>query len=503
MAKKILINAFYPEEVRVAVVKEGVLVDFFMEASSRKTILGNIYKGVVTHVEPGLQAAFVDFGEGKNGFLPIDEVHSKWWSSKPKGRRPRIERVLRRGQEVIVQVTREEMGEKGAALTTYLSLPGRYLVLLPDRGEVQGVSLKIEKESQRRRLREIVSKFDLPEGMGFIVRTAAQGRTRKELLADFSYLLRLWEMIQLRGKELPAPALLYQEGDIAVKVVRDYFSPEVKEVIVDQEETYQRVLEFFQELMPRYRKRVKFYREDLPLFARYHVEEQVEGIFSREVPLPSGGSLWVDVTEALVAIDVNSGRAQQARGVEEMAFITNLEAAEEIARQLRLRDLGGIIVIDFIDMRDPSHKRELERRMKRALKEDRAKVDVFPISKLGLMEISRQRLRASLLEEAHQVCPHCKGMGWVRIPQSVAVSVLRKIKERVITGGFQEVQLQLSPEVADYLLNSKREELTSIESRFKVKITVKPTSDLSYGEYSLEFSKAPLPWYKRIFNRSL
>lgn len=502
MAKKILINAFYPEEVRVAVVKEGVLDDFFMEASSRKTIMGNIYKGVVTHLEPGLQAAFVDFGEGRNGFLPLDEIHPKWWVRRPGRNRPRIEKVLQKGQEVVVQVTREEMGGKGAALTTYLSLPGRYLVLTPDR-EIRGVSLKIEKESQRKRLKEMVSQFDLPKGMGFIVRTAAAGRTRKELLADFNYLLRLWEVIQSRGRELPAPALLYREGEIAVKVVRDYFSPEVKEVIVDEEETYRKVLRFFEQLMPRYRRRVKFYREELPLFSRYHVEEQVEHIFSREVPLPSGGKVIVDVTEALVAIDVNSGRAQQARDVEEMALQTNLEAAEEVARQLRLRDLGGIIVIDFIDMRDPAHRREVERRMKKALKEDRAKLDIFPISRLGLMEISRQRLRASILEEAHEVCPLCRGMGWVRTPQSVAVSVLRKLRERLSTGGVREVEVRISPEIAEYLLNNKREDLASMEARYKVKITVRTSRDLPAGEYSLDFSKEAVPWYKRIFGKAL
>ena len=501
MAKKILINAFYPEEVRVAVVKEGVLDDFFMEASSRKTIMGNIYKGVVTHIEPGLQAAFVDFGEGRNGFLPMGEIHPKWWSRRPKGERPRIERVLRRGQEVIVQVSREEMGEKGAALTTYLSLPGRYLVLMPDR-EIKGVSLKIEKENQRKRLREIVSKFDLPKGMGFIVRTAAAGRTRKELLADFNYLLRLWEMIKSRGRQLQAPALLYREGEIAVKVIRDYFSPEVKEVVVDEEGTYRKVLGFFEELMPRYRRRVKLYKEELPLFSRYHIEEQVERIFSREVPLPSGGSIILDVTEALVAIDVNSGRAQQAKNVEEMAFITNLEAAEEIARQLRLRDLGGIIVIDFIDMKDPSHKKEVEKRMRKALKEDRAKLDLFPISKLGLMEISRQRLRASLIEEAHEVCPWCRGMGWVRTPQSVAVAVLRKLRERLSAGGIREVEVKVSPEVAEYLLNNKREDLAMLESRHKVRITVRASTEVPYGDYVLDFSKAPVPWYKRLFGKA-
>ncbi len=494
MARKILINASEPEEVRVAVVKEGVLVDFFVELPSHRSILGNIYKGRVTHVEGGLQAAFVDFGEKREGFLPFREIHflSKDGTSSSS---------LSRHQEVIVQVTREEMGKKGAALTTYLSLPGRYLVLLPFK-EIKGVSTKIEEAKRRKRLKEMVSQFPIPEGMGFIVRTAAANRTKRELLRDFHYLLRLWRAIRKRAEELQAPSLLYQESDVVVKSLRDYFSADVREVIVDEEGTYRRVMNFFNEVMPNYRRRVKLYQDPLPLFSRYQVEDQIDRLFLREVPLPSGGKICIDVTEALVAIDVNSGKVQQARDIEETALITNLEAAEEIARQVRLRDLGGLIVIDFIDMRSPENRREVERRLRQAFKEDRAKVDFSRISRFGLLELSRQRLRSPLAEGIYVPCQRCRGLGRIKSPVSTALSVLRKVKERLATDGeLSEVKVFAPPDVAQYLREERREELRGMEKGRRLKVLIEEDPGLGADEFRVECRKkeTALPWYKRIF----
>lgn len=493
MAKKLLIEASHREEVRVALVKEGVLEEFFLETPFFRTLVGNVYKGVVENVEPTLQAAFVDIGEGRKGFLRLDEVHPRFWVEKPK-RRPRVEHVMRRGQPVVVQVTRDELGEKGPALTTYLALPGRYLVLMPNR-PIRGVSLKIEDGAQRRRFKEFLRQLDLPEEMGVIVRTAAQGRTKRELTKDLQYLLRLWETIQQKEKEMPAPSLLYEEGDLALRVIRDYFTPEVKEVLVDDEGTYEKVLGFFRDFMPRYRNRVRLYEDPMPLFWRYHVEEQVKALYRGEVPLPSGGTLRIDVTEALVAVDVNTSKSKGPWSPEQMAYRTNLEAAEEVPRQLRLRGLGGLVVIDFIDMKDPAHRREVERKVKEALKAGKAKADVTPISKLGMMEMSVQRLRPSLLEESHDRCPHCQGRGWVRKVPLLALEILRDLQRRVAEGKG-ELEVKAHPEVIQYLKREKGQELGELQKKAKVILTA--LHDLPLDSYSIE-SPASVPWYRRIF----
>ncbi len=497
MAKKILVNASYPEEVRVAVVEEGVLTDFSIETSTKENIRGNIYKGVITQIEPSFQAAFVNYGGKKNGFLPVDEIHSDLWARKDsppdkRPKRPKIQDILTRKQEVLVQVTRGEMGNKGAALTTYLSLPGRYLVLLPGSSS-SGVSRRIEDEDQRKRLKEIVRQFDLPAGMGFIVRTAGMNLSKKELSADFQYLMRLWEAIKTRSEELSTPSFIYQESDVVVKSIREYFDPEVKELIMDEEGSYKRAKEFFKEIMPKYRRRVKLYQDEQPLFSRFQVEQQIEQIYSRVVPLKSGGRICIDIAEALVAIDVNSGRVPQAQDIEEAALITNLEAAEEIARQLRLRDIGGLIVIDFIDMRPSQHRREVERRFRNALKKDKAKMDLSRISKLGLLELSRQRLKSSLSEGVYFTCQYCQGRGRVRSPDSMALAVLRKVQERVIQDDLQIIRGTLPKAVAEYLLNYRRDDLNAIERRYGLQIVIIGEEDVSAEEFQLDFIKEERP----------
>ena len=515
MPKKILINASYPEEVRVAVAEEGVLADFSIETSTKENVKGNIYKGIIVQIEPSFQAAFVDYGTGKNGFLPFDEINPDLWISKdfPHKKKAKIQDVLRKSQEVLIQVTREEMGTKGAALSTYLSLPGRYLVLMPGSSS-SGVSRKIEDEAQRKRLKQIVNEFDLPEGMGFIVRTAGMNRSKKELSTDFRYLMRLWETIKTRTKELSAPSLIYQESDVVVKSIREYFAPEVKEVIIDEEGAYTKAKEFFQEVMPKYRRRVKLYQDEKPLFSRFQIEQQIEEIYAREVPLRSGGRICIDSTEALVAIDVNSGRVAQATDIEEAAFITNLEAAEEVAHQLRLRDIGGLIVIDFIDMKPAKHNREVEKKLRNAFKKDRAKVDLSRISRFGIVELSRQRLKSSLSDGVYTTCQNCQGRGRVRSPSSLALAVLRKIQEKVTQDDFKLVKGTLPKTVAEYLLQYKRDDLNTIERKYGLQVVIIGQEEMPAGELNLDFVRAdktaaPLvngedadkkdkPWYKRL-----
>jgi ribonuclease E len=515
MPKKILINASYPEEVRVAVVDEGVLADFSIETSSKENIKGNIYKGIIVQIEPSFQAAFVDYGAGKNGFLPFDEINPNLWINKdfPHKKKAKIQDVLRRNQEILVQVTREEMGTKGAALSTYLSLPGRYLVLMPGSSS-SGVSRKIEDEAQRKRLKQIVNQFDLPEGMGFIVRTAGMNRSKKELSTDFRYLMRLWETIKTRTKELSAPSLIYQESDVVVKSIREYFAPEVKEVIIDEEGAYTKAKAFFQEVMPKYRRRVKLYQDEKPLFSRFQIEQQIEQIYAREVPLRSGGRICIDIAEALVAIDVNSGRVAQAQDIEEAAFITNLEAAEEVAHQIRLRDIGGLIVIDFIDMKSTKHNREVEKKLRNAFKKDRAKVDFSRISRFGIVELSRQRLKSSLSDGVYTTCQHCQGRGRVRAPSSLALAILRKIQEKVTQDDFKMVKGTLPKIVADYLLHHKRDDLNAIERKYGLQVVIIGQEEMPVGEFDLDFIRAdkttaPMangedagkkekPWYKRL-----
>ncbi|MGH8058418.1 MAG: Rne/Rng family ribonuclease, partial [Candidatus Entotheonellia bacterium] len=414
MIRKMLINTEDVEESRVAILADGMLEEFDIETSTKEQIKGNIYKGLVVKVEPGLQAAFVEYGGNRAGFLPLGEVHPSSYADPElsKRGRVRIHDVLKRNQSVLVQVVKDEIGTKGAALSTYISLPGRYLVLMPG-VDATRVSRKIEDEAQRRLLKEIVAQLEPPPGMGVIIRTAGLERSKQELQRDMTYLLKLWETITAQAKDLPAPSVVYQERDLVIRSIRDYFTPDIAEILVDDREVFKRAREFLQAIMPRYVNRIKLSREKRPIFSRYQLEEQIEAIFEDKIPLKSGGSIVIERTEAMVSIDVNSGRSTQERGMEETAFKTNLEAGEEIARQLRLRDLGGLIVIDFIDMRDRKHVQEVERCLKNALKRDKARVEVSRISKFGLLELSRQRLKPALQDETYLPCLHCKGQGLV------------------------------------------------------------------------------------------
>lgn len=472
MAKKILIEASSPDFTRVAILKEGVLEEYFVESSPSRTLVGNVYLGLVSNISPSLQAAFVDFGQGRGGFLPLEEIHPMWWASRPRGRRrPRAEEVLREGQPLIVQVVRDEIGEKGAMLTTYISLAGRYLVLMPFK-EVKGVSLKIEPETQRRRWKEFLEGLELPEGMGLIVRTAAQGCSKRELLKDLGYLLKLWDGILIRSRETLPPALLYEEGDLVLRVIRDFFTPEVKEVLVDERHAYDKVYGFFSEFMPRYRHRVRLYEDDLPLFYRYHVEEQARRLYLRQVELPSGGTLTFDLTEAFVAVDVNSGKGKEPWSPEKLAFKTNIEAAEEIPRQLRLRGLGGLVVIDFIDMQKPEHRREVERRLKEGFKSDKAKVSIGSLSEFGTLVLSRQRTRPFLVEQTHDRCPHCSGTGWVKKTSFLAQEILLDLR-RLLAEGRRHLEIITQEPLIAFLREKRGETLLQLENRFKAKLSLK------------------------------
>jgi len=486
MQIRMLINAAQTGECRVAIVEDGNLVGFDIETAVREKSRGNIYTGVVTHVEPSFQAAFVDYGGKRHGFLSVSEINPQYHDKHGgAGEKPRAENVLSRGQRLLVQVVKEETSNKGAALTTYLSLPGRYLVLMPG-SESQGVSRKIEDEKQRERLLEFAKEFPLPGGIGFIVRTAGEDKGKREIFRDCSYLLRLWESIQAKMHELPVPSLLYQESHLMIQSIRDYFTKDM-EVLVDDKEVYRQVKDFFRQVMPQHQRRVKLYQERRPLFAKFNLEEQIEAIYDRKVALKSGGTICIDPTEALVSIDVNSGRLGKSRSIEQTALITNLEAAEETARQLRLRDLGGLIVIDFIDMKDRKHNMEVERRLRNALKKDRAKTDTSRISKFGLLEMSRQRLKTPLAEESYTVCSYCDGKGRVKSTESLALMVLRKILDRVIKGDVALVKGIFSRPLATYLLNYKRKEMADIEKEFHLHIWFTGQWEMAPDHYVLEF----------------
>jgi ribonuclease E len=494
MKKKMLINVADEEESRVAIVEDGILEEFTIEVSAKEQIRGNIYNGVVVKIEPSLQAAFVDYGGKRHGFLPMGEIHPHWFAGEARNgdRRPRIQDALRRNQKIMIQVAKEEMGTKGASLTTYVSLPGRYLVLMPDAESPGGISRKIEDEEERKKLKEIIGQLDLSSNMGVIVRTAGLNRNKTELQRDLTYLERLWGSIQEKSQESPAPALIYQEHDLVIRSIRDYFTPDIQEVLVDHREVYRRARDFFQAVMPRYQGRVKLYREKNPLFARYQLEEQIEAIYSHKVELKSGGSIVIDPTEALVAIDVNSGRATKEKGIEETAFKTNLEAAQEVARQLRLRDLGGLIVIDFIDMRNLKHVQEIEKALKQAVKRDKARTQVARISQFGLLELSRQRLKPTILEGNYLTCPHCSGTGLIKSTISLALIVLRRIRTEAAKETLATVKAILPMEVANYLLNQKRKEISRLEDEYNITIHLAGNPAARQNEYDIEFIRREL-----------
>ncbi len=498
VSKKMLINVKHPEEARVAIVHDGRLMELNIEISGKEQTKGNIYKGVVLRVEPGLQAAFVDIGRSKPGFLQMGELHPDFWQwrddipEEQRKRRPRIQEVLRRGQELVVQVEKDERDNKGSALTTYLSLPGRYMVIMPG-SDSTGVSRKVEQESVRKGLKEIMAGMSIPEGIGYIVRTQAVGRTPEELKKDMESLLAMYESIRQSAAEIRGAGEIYRDRGLIIRFIRDYFSDDIDEVVVDSREAANEAKEFFRETMPACEKLVKLHREKRPIFSRFQIEEQIDQIYEKRVSLPSGGSLIIEPTEALVSIDVNSGKTSGERGIEDLAFRTNMEAAEEAARQLRLRDLGGLIVIDFIDMRDRKHNHEVEKALKQALKMDKARVNLGRISDFGLLEMSRQRIAKTLNDAIHLECPHCEGRGKVKSVEAMALSFLRKIHGAAAKGNVAEVHGGLPLEVAYHLLNRKKRELVQIENDYDIVVRVKGKTSFLMNQLELEIIKREKP----------
>ncbi|WP_369065373.1 Rne/Rng family ribonuclease, partial [Burkholderia gladioli] len=485
--KRMLFNATQQEELRVAIVDGQKLIDIDIETAGREQRKGNIYKGVVTRIEPSLEACFVNYGEDRHGFLPFKEVARQYFRDGVDMRSARIQDALREGQELIVQVEKEERGNKGAALTTFISLAGRYLVLMPNNPRGGGVSRRIEGD-ERQELRETMAQLEIPEGMSMIARTAGIGRSAEELQWDLNYLLQLWHAIEAASKSghNGQPMLIYLESSLVIRAIRDYFQPDIGEILIDTTEIHDQARAFMDIVMPDNVGKVKRYHDDVPLFSRFQIEHQIETAYSRTVPLPSGGAIVIDHTEALVAIDVNSARATKGADIEETATRTNLEAADEVARQLRLRDLGGLIVIDFIDMESAKSQREVEQRLKDALKHDRARVQMGKISRFGLMELSRQRLRPALSEGSHVTCPRCNGTGHIRDTESSALQVLRIIQEEAMKENTAAIHCQVPVEVTAFLLNEKRQEINKIESRFKVGIVLIPNKHLDTPHYKLE-----------------
>lgn len=494
MSRKMLINVMHPEEARVAIVQEGRLMELNIEISGKEQTKGNIYKGVVLRVEPGLQAAFVDIGQKKPGFIQMGDLHPAFWQWRDdvpeteRKRRPRIQEVLRRGQELIVQVEKDARDMKGAALTSYLSLPGRYMVLMPG-DDAAGISRKIEDNSTRKELKALVADLQVPEGYGYIVRTEAVGRTADELKKDLEYLVGVHERIQRQAAQVKGPAELYHDAGVILRTLRDYFSDDIDEVLVDDKAAYQQAIEFFKELMPGCEKLVKLHKEKRPIFSKYQLEEQIDQLYEKRVPLPSGGSLIIEPTEALVSIDVNSGKSSGERGVEDTAYKTNLEAAAEVARHLRLRDLGGLVVIDFIDMREAKHNKEVERTLKEALKMDKARVNLGRISQFGMMEMSRQRIAKNINDAIHLECPHCEGRGRVKSVEAMALSFLRKVHGAAAKGQVAEVRGGLPLEVAYFLLNRKKRELAQIENDYEIVVTIKGKPSFLLNQLELEVIK--------------
>jgi ribonuclease E len=484
--KRMLINATQPEELRVAIVDGQKLYNLDIESPGREQKKANIYKGRITRVEPSLEAAFVDFGADRHGFLPLKEIGEEYYA-KPaviKGERTPAKALIPEGTEVIVQVEKEERGNKGAALTTYISLAGRYLVLMPNNPKAGGISRRIEGD-ERAEIREALRGLNIPDGMGLIVRTAGVGKEQQELQWDLDYLLALWKSIQDAAVDRPAPFLIYAESNAIIRAIRDYLRREIGEVLIDSRDAYEQALDFIRQVMPQYENRIKFYQDKLPLFNYYQIEAQIESAFEREVKLPSGGSIVIDPTEALISIDINSSRATRGSDIEETALNTNLEAADEIARQLRLRDMGGLVVIDFIDMSSSRNQREVENRMRQALESDRARVQIGRISRFGLLEMSRQRLRPSLDETSTIVCPRCNGQGTIRDVESLSLSILRILQEEANKQKSREIKAIVPLVVSSYLLNEKRFALAEIESQSKTRIVIQPNPDLETPHYEM------------------
>ncbi len=483
--KRMLINATQPEERRLAIVDGQKLLDFETEIEGREQRKGNIYKAVVTRVEPSLEACFVDYGEDRHGFLPFKEISRTYFREGVDVRSARIQDCIKEGQELLVQVEKEERGNKGAALTTFVSLAGRYLVLMPNNPRGGGVSRRIEGED-REELKENLDQLEYPKGMSLIARTAGIGRSAAELQWDLNYMLKLWTAIDDAAKGGKGAYLIYQESSLVIRAIRDYFTADIGEILIDTDDLFEQAHQFMNHVMPDQGHRVKRYRDDAPLFSRFQIEHQIETAFSRTVNLPSGGAIVIDHTEALVSVDVNSARATRGGDIEETATRTNLEAADEIARQMRLRDLGGLIVVDFIDMEESKNRREVEQRLRDALRQDRARVQFASISKFGLLELSRQRLRPALSEGNHITCPRCNGTGHIRDTESSALQILRMVQEEAMKDNTAAVHVQVPVDVVSFLLNEKRTEITKIEMKQRVTVLLVPNKHLDTPNYKLE-----------------
>lgn len=503
MTQEMLVNVRQPEECRIAIVDKGILEELYVERKANDNYVGNIYKGVIVNIEPGIQAAFVDFGEGRNGFLHISDVEPHYFKQSPnfkpqeensrnrKGRydedddmngfgrpriKPPIQDIFQRGDEVVVQVIKEGIGTKGPTLSTYISIPGRYLVLMPSLGRV-GISRKIEDESVRKKLKSIMNELNPPKGLGFIVRTAGSDKTRKDLARDLAYLMRLWKVIVKRIRTLPAPIDIYAESDMIIRTIRDVFTTDITSIVIDEKEACDRAREFLEQVMPRYVDRLSFYDAPQPLFTKYGLDNEITQIHHRMIPLKDGGSIVIDQTEALVAIDVNSGSFRTNESPEETAFQMNLRAAREIARQIRLRDLGGVIVNDFIDMPREEHRRAVERTLRDSVKRDRARTKILRTSPFGLIEMTRQRIRPGLKRSIYRECPCCHGGGLVKSVESMALEVMRLLAIASQNSRIVRIEVVIANEVAEYLNNNKRLQLAKVETEGDVSIVLKGTSD--------------------------
>ena len=482
--KRMLFNATQAEELRVAIVDGQKLVDLDIESATKEQKKSNIYKAVITRIEPSLEAAFVDYGSERHGFLPFKEISRSYFQAGIEASRATIKEALREGQELIVQVDKDERGNKGAALTTFISLAGRYLVLMPNNPRGGGVSRRVEGD-ERAELRDVMDQLQVPQGMSLIARTAAIGRNAEELQWDLNYLMQLWKAIDGAANQQKGAFLIYQEGSLVIRAIRDYFQPDIGEILIDTDDVFEQASQFMSHVMPGTVNRIKRYRDDVPLFSRFQIEHQIESAYSRQVTLPSGGAIVLDHTEALVSVDVNSGRSTRGADIEDTAFKTNLEAAEEVARQLRLRDLGGLIIIDFIDMESQRNQREVENRLRDGLRLDRARVQTGKISRFGLMELSRQRLRPALAETSYIPCPRCTGTGHIRSAESAALHILRILEEEAMKDNTAAVHTQVPVDVATFLLNEKRTDIQAIELRHKVHLLLIPNIHLETPQHSI------------------
>jgi len=483
MKNIILVNAVDPEECRIANVIDNKLEEFHIESAAKEITHGNIYKGIITRIEPGLQAVFVDYGSERNGFLQNSEIHSDYYQDKHSKNN-----LVKIGQEILVQITKDPFMKKGAMLTTFISLPGRHLVLLPGSKNI-GISRKIEDEKERKRLKDLLHKLKISEGFGVIVRTAGDKCTKTSLSKDLTYLMRLWKNIKSKVMRENAPKILYKERNLVLRSLRDYLTPDVTEILIDDNAVYLEAKEFIKVISPAHEKKVKLHKGFKPIFAKYQLEQQIASIYKNRVSLKSGGSIVIEQTEALVAIDVNSGKATHKKSIEETALLTNIEAAEEIGRQLRLRDMGGLVVIDFIDLKSAKNKLKIEKTLKQHVKKDKAKTKVGKISKFGLVEMSRQRLKPSIDFGNFEVCKYCGGKGLTPSPEALGIAFMRRLSQEAIKDGANCIKGIVPVEVADYLLNKKRKELLEFETRRAVKITIKGDPGLIPGDDKVVYEK--------------